>query len=301
MVPPFQELMLPMLRLAAESNGQPLAMKVAVEKLATAMGLSEEDRSELLPSGRQSRFTNRIAWAASHLRAAKLLESAGRGLVVITDRGKELLASNPPAINLRTLMQFPEFQEFRGGNNGEQVPDKEAESTDTPEEAIEKSYRALRAEIVADVLARLKTCTPAFFEQIVVQLVVRMGYGGSLKDAGEAVGKSHDGGIDGVIKQDKLGLDVVYLQAKRWENTVGRREVQQFAGALAGQQANRGVFITTSDFSSEAVAYAKQVATKIVLINGKQLAEYMFDHDLGVTTTLTLSLKKIDSDFFEEE
>jgi restriction system protein len=290
-----------MLRLAAESNGQPLAMKVAVEKLATAMGLSEEDRSELLPSGRQSRFTNRIAWAASHLRAAKLLESAGRGLVVITDRGKELLASNPPAINLKMLMQFPEFQEFRGDNNGEQVPDKEAESTDTPEEAIEKSYRALRAEIVADVLARLKTCTPAFFEQIVVQLVVRMGYGGSLKDAGQAVGKSHDGGIDGVIKQDKLGLDVVYLQAKRWENTVGRREVQQFAGALAGQQANRGVFITTSDFSSEAVAYAKQVATKIVLINGKQLAEYMFDHDLGVTTTLTLSLKKIDSDFFEEE
>jgi restriction system protein len=255
-VPPFQELMLPMLRLAAESNGQPLAMKVAVEKLATAMGLSEEDRSELLPSGRQSRFTNRIAWAASHLRAAKLLESAGRGLVVITDRGKELLASNPPAINLRTLMQFPEFQEFRGGNNGEQVPDKEAESTDTPEEAIEKSYRALRAEIVADVLARLKTCTPAFFEQIVVQLVVRMGYGGS----GEAVGKSHDGGIDGVIKQDKLGLDVVYLQAKRWENTVGRHEVQQFAGALAGQQANRGVFITTSDFSSEAVAYANKMS-----------------------------------------
>lgn len=291
-----------MLRLAAESNGQPLAIKVAVEKLATEMGLSEEDRSELLPSGRQSRFTNRVNWTASHLRAAKLFESAGRGLVVITDRGKELLASNPSGINLKTLMQYPEFQEFRGGSSdGDPAEAKEVESTDTPEEAIEKSYKALRAEIVADVLARLKTCTPAFFEQIVVQLVVRMGYGGSLKDAGQAVGKSHDGGIDGVIKQDKLGLDVVYLQAKRWENTVGRREVQQFAGALAGQQANRGVFITTSDFSSEAVAYAKQVATKIVLINGKQLAEYMFDHDLGVTSTLTLSLKKIDSDFFEEE
>lgn len=293
--------MLPMLRLAAESNGQPLAIKVAVEKLANEMGLSDEDRSELLPSGRQSRFTNRVNWTASHLRAAKLLESAGRGLVVITDRGKELLASNPPALNLKTLMQYPEFQEFRGGSNSDEIEEKQTGPTDTPEEAIEKSYKALRAEIVADVLARLKTCTPAFFEQIVVQLVVRMGYGGSLKDAGQAVGKSHDGGIDGVIKQDKLGLDVVYLQAKRWENTVGRREVQQFAGALAGQQANRGVFITTSDFSSEAVVYAKQVATKIVLINGKQLAEYMFDHDLGVTSTLTLSLKKIDSDFFEEE
>jgi restriction system protein len=293
--------MLPMLRLAAESNDQPLAIKVAVEKLAENMGLSEEDRSELLPSGRQSRFTNRVNWTASHLRAAKLLESVGRGLVVITDRGKELLSSNPPALNLKTLMQYPEFQEFRGVGNGDEVEEKETESTDTPEEAIEKSHKALRAEIVAEVLARLKTSTPAFFEQIVVQLVVRMGYGGSLKDAGQAVGKSHDGGIDGVIKQDKLGLDVVYLQAKRWENTVGRREVQQFAGALAGQQANRGVFITTSDFSSEAVAYAKQVATKIVLINGKQLAEYMFDHDLGVTSTLTLSLKKIDSDFFEEE
>jgi restriction system protein len=301
MVPPFQDIMLPMLRLAAESNGQPLAIKTAVEVIAGQMGLSEEDRTELLPSGRQSRFTNRVNWTASHLRAAKLLESAGRGLVVITDRGKELLASNPPAINLKTLMQFPEFQEFRGGGNGEVTEEKEAETTDTPEEAIEKSYKALRSEIVADVLARLKTCTPTFFEQIVVQLVVRMGYGGSLKDAGQAVGKSHDGGIDGVIKQDKLGLDVVYLQAKRWENTVGRREVQQFAGALAGQQANRGVFITTSDFSSEAVAYAKQVATKIVLMNGRQLAEYMFDHDLGVTSTLTLSLKKIDSDFFEEE
>jgi len=301
MVPGFQDIMLPMLRLAAESNGQPLAIKVAVEKLANEMGLSDEDRSELLPSGRQSRFTNRVNWTASHLRAAKLLESAGRGLVVITDRGKELLASNPPALNLKTLMQYPEFQEFRGGSNSDEIEEKQTGPTDTPEEAIEKSYKALRAEIVADVLARLKTCTPAFFEQIVVQLVVRMGYGGSLKDAGQAVGKSHDGGIDGVIKQDKLGLDVVYLQAKRWENTVGRREVQQFAGALAGQQANRGVFITTSDFSSEAVVYAKQVATKIVLINGKQLAEYMFDHDLGVTSTLTLSLKKIDSDFFEEE
>lgn len=300
MVPGFQDIMLPMLRLAAKSNGQPLAIKTAIEAIAQEMGLSEEDRSELLPSGRQSRFTNRTNWSASHLRAAKLLESAGRGLVVISDRGKQLLASNPPAVNLKLLMQYPEYQEFRAGSV-EPGEEKAPESADTPEEAIEESYKALRAEIVADVLARLKTCSPAFFEQIVVQLVVRMGYGGSIKDAGQAVGKSHDGGIDGVIKQDKLGLDVVYLQAKRWENTVGRREIQQFAGALAGQQANRGVFITTSDFSSEAVAYAKAVATKIVLINGQQLAEYMFDHDLGVTSTLTLSLKKIDSDFFEEE
>lgn len=220
--------------------------------------------------------------------------------MTITDRGRQLLNSNPPEINLKLLMQFSEFRDFRGGN-GEIPEPQELESTDTPEEAIESSYKAFRNEIVEELLARLKCCSPSFFEKIVVQLVVRMGYGGSLKDAGQAVGKSHDGGIDGVIKQDKLGLDVVYLQAKRWEATVGRREVQQFAGALAGQQANRGVFITTSDYSAEAVAYAKQVATKIILINGRQLAEYMFDHDLGVTTTLILALKKIDSDFFEEE
>jgi restriction system protein len=298
-VPPVQDIMLPLLRMANQANGQPVAIRNTVQKLADEMGLSDNDRTELLPSGRQSRFANRVTWAASHLRGAKVLESAGRGLVAITQRGKDLLASNLDSISLKVLGQFPDYHKWRNvaGEKDTPVPDAE----ESPEEEIERSYKALRAEIVAEVLARLKTCTPAFFEQIVVQLVVRMGYGGWLKDAGQAVGKSHDGGIDGVIKQDKLGLDVVYLQAKRWENTVGRREVQQFAGALAGQQANRGVFITTSDFSPEAVAYAKQVATKIVLINGKQLAEYMFDHDLGVTTTLTLSLKKIDSDFFEEE
>lgn len=299
MVPPFQDIMLPFLRFAEKANGQPIAIREAIPKIADEMGLSEEDRTELLPSGRQSRFSNRVNWVASHLRAARLLESVGRGLVVLTQRGKELLATNPAAVNLKTLDQYAEFREFRTGSDVKgETP---AVADETPEEAIERSYKALRAEIVAEVLARLKTCTPAFFEQIVVQLVVRMGYGGSLKDAGQAVGKSHDGGIDGVIKQDKLGLDVVYLQAKRWENTVGRREVQQFAGALAGQQANRGVFITTSDFSSEAIGFAKSIVTKIVLINGRQLAEYIFDHDLGVTSTLTLSLKKIDSDFFEEE
>jgi len=299
MVPPFQDIMLPLLRLAAESL-QPLPVRSAIESLAQHFSLTGVDREELLPSGRQARFTNRVNWAASHLRKAKLLESSGRGLVTITDRGKDLLATKPAEINLKLLMHFSEFREFRERSD-EEEQSTTPEPTDTPEEAIEKSYKALRNEIVEEILVRLKSCSPAFFEQIVVQLVVRMGYGGSLKDAGQAVGKSHDGGIDGVIKQDKLGLDVVYLQAKRWENTVGRRDVQQFAGALAGQQANRGVFITTSDYSSEAVAYAKQVATKIILINGRQLAEYMFDHDLGVTSTLMLSLKKIDSDFFEEE
>jgi restriction system protein len=301
MVPGFQDIMLPLLRLVENAHGQPVMTKEALPQLADQLGLSDDDRNELLPSGRQSRFANRVAWAASHLRAARILESAGRGLIVLTQRGMDILASNPPAVNLKVLGQFPEYLEFRAGSGEKDSTPLEVADEETPEEAIEKFYKALRGEIVSEILSRLKACTPAFFEQIVVQLVVRLGYGGSLKDAGQAVGKSHDGGIDGVIKQDKLGLDVVYLQAKRWDNTVGRPHVQQFAGALAGQQANRGVFITTSDFSADAVAYAKQVATKIVLINGKQLAEYMFDHDLGVTNTLTLSLKKIDSDFFEEE
>ena len=293
--------MLPLLRISAEANGNSLAIKNAIESIAHQMGLSEDDRTELLPSGRQSRFTNRVNWAASYLRKAGLIETVGRGLVKITERGVKFLSTNPPSIDIRKLSQYPEFMAFRGEADS-WVPESDEKSLDqTPEEEIEKSYRALRGEIVEEILNRLKGCSPSFFEQIVVQLVVRMGYGGSLKDAGQAVGKSHDGGIDGVIKQDKLGLDFIYIQAKRWESTVGRREIQQFAGALAGQQANRGVFITTSDYSSEAVAYAKQVATKIVLINGQQLAEYMFDHDLGVGTTLTLSLKKIDSDFFEEE
>ena len=302
-VPDFQTCMLPLLYLAQGHADSPVAIREAVEKLADQFHLTPEDRTELLDSGKQRRFDNRVNWACSYLRKAGLLQSAGRGLFQITERGNAVLAEKPQRVDIRFLSQFPEIQEFRQRKETDDVcVEKLVETSTTPEETLEAAYKELRAALASDILEKLKACSPGFFERTVVQLLVQMGYGGSFADAAKAVGGSGDGGIDGVIKQDRLGLDAVYLQAKRWgDNTVGRREIQQFAGALQGQKANKGVFITTSTFTREAVEFARHLSIKIVLIDGYQLSELMIDHGLGVSEAASYSVKRIDSDYFTEE
>nr|VFJ44603.1 MAG: restriction system protein [Candidatus Kentron sp. FW]VFJ54189.1 MAG: restriction system protein [Candidatus Kentron sp. FW] len=281
-----------------------------VEILARELELSEGDLEEMLPSGVQSKFYNRVGWAATYMKNAALLEPTRRGFYRITARGKALLDEKPEAIDVKFLQQYPEFIEFRqrkgtrGGNKDASTPTGKLPgdiSTVTPSEALENAYEDLRGELAGDLLSRLKKTSPSFFERVVVELLVKMGYGGSRADAGKAIGKSGDGSIDGIIKEDKLGLDVVYVQAKRWDNTpVGSPDVMQFSGALQGQRANKGVFITTSQFTEEARNYVSRIGSKIVLIDGDQLTSLMIDHDVGVSTVSLYPVKKIDSDYFDE-
>jgi restriction system protein len=241
------------------------------------------------------------------MKKARLLETTRRGYYSITQRGLDLLKKKPQKINVKLLAQYPEFQEFqslKGTRSGDKEKDTEVSldfAGTTPSEALEKSYESLRDDLADELLSKLKQVTPAFFERIVVELLVKMGYGGSRADAGKAIGRSGDGGIDGIIKEDKLGLDVVYIQAKRWDsNSVGRPDVMQFAGALQAQKANKGIFITTSRFTDESRSYVAQIGSKIVLIDGEQLAQLMIDSDVGVSTVSLYPVKKIDSDYFDE-
>jgi restriction system protein len=303
-VPEFQSFMLPMVQLA--SDGQPHSLAEARDLLARQFALSEDDLRELLPSGRQSRFSNRVAWAKAHLEHAGVLDSPKRGHFVITDRGRQLLAEGLSRIDMRVLDRFPEFREFRSGartgGNGADAETTQATETDTPEERLEQAFQSIRAELAKELLDRVKAASPAFFEQLVVELLLKMGYGRSRQDAGRAIGASGDEGIDGLISEDRLGLDTIYIQAKKWqENPVGRPEIQKFVGALHGKRARKGVFITTATFTSEAVDYVSRIDPRVVLIDGKQLAEYMLDYNLGVTVRATFDLKRIDSDFFLEE
>ena len=261
----------------------------------------------MLPSGIQPTFVNRVGWASTYMKKAGLLEATRRGFYRITPRGKELLKKEPKIINVKLLKQYPEFLEFqqlKGTRSSEKAKDlREAPDTftATPSEALETAYENLRDELADELLARLKKSSPSFFERVVVELLVKMGYGGSRADAGKAIGKSGDGGIDGIIKEDKLGLDVVYIQAKRWENNpVGRPEVMQFAGALQAQKANKGIFITTSRFTDDARSYVSQIGSKIVLIDGEQLTSLMIEHDVGVSMVSMYPVRKIDTDYFDE-
>ena len=300
-IPDFQSIMLPLVRHCGD--GQEHATSDTVEALATEFSLSEDERKALLPSGVQEIFVNRVAWAKSHLKMAGLLESPRRGVFKITPRGQDVLQKKPTAINLKFLHQFPEYVQFRSIRRTKAETSDEADNghTGTPEESLEVAYAKIRDDLAVDILQRLKICSPAFFERLVVEVIVKMGYGGSRQDAGKAIGRSGDGGIDGMIKEDKLGLDAIYIQAKRWENTVGRPEIQKFVGALTGQRARKGLFITTSDYSGEAHDYVSRIETKVVLIDGETLAQLMIDHNVGVSTITTYELKKIDTDYFTEE
>jgi len=305
-IPDYQSVMLPLLRFAAEKKAETTTGE-AVEVLSKEFSLTDEDLRELLPSGIQSTFINRVGWAATYMKKAGLLESTRRGYFLITSRGQELLRKQPKAINVKLLKQYPEFLEFqqlKGTRSGEKiivVGGTTDISTATPSEALEAAYENLRNELADELLARLKKSSPSFFERAVVELLVKMGYGGSRSDAGKAIGKSGDGGIDGIIKEDKLGLDVVYIQAKRWDNNpVGRPDVMQFAGALQAQKANKGIFITTSRFTDDARSYVLQIGSKIVLIDGEHLTNLMIENDVGVSVVSMYPVKKIDADYFDE-
>ncbi len=306
-VPDFQSLMLPLLELLGDEREHRFVD--VVEALADEFALSEEERSQMLPSGRDRLVRNRVGWARTYLGKAGLLGAARRGFLQITDRGREVLASDPGRVDMKFLERFPEFRQFRELRHGRSdclpenaSPSVASTSADaTPEEALDASYQRLRGELESEILDQVKACSPSFFERLVVELLVKMGYGGSLVDAGQAVGRSGDGGIDGIIKEDRLGLDVIYLQAKRWESSVGRPEVQKFAGALQGHRARKGVLITTSSFTREALEFARSIDNKIVLIDGITLAQLMADHDLGVANVRSYEIKRIDSDYFSEE
>lgn len=302
-IPDYQSLMLPLLTLAADREEH--SIREAREHLAATLGLTGDERAELLPSGRQPVFDNRVAWAKTYLQQAGLLNGTRRAHFEITDRGRQVLAEGPATIDTKLLDRFPEFVEFRtpGKKNGEGETGGSEESceTATPEEMLESAHQQIRGDLAADLLKRIKAAPPSFFEHLVVELLVRMGYGGSRKEAGKALGKSGDEGIDGIINEDRLGLDTIYLQAKRWEGTVGRPEIQKFVGALHGKRARKGVFITTSTYSGEARDYVVHIDPRVVLIDGGELAELMIDFGLGVTTTATYEVKRVDSDYFGDE
>jgi restriction system protein len=297
-IPDYQSLMLPLLHLAQDQ--QEHKFRDAVEMLAHEFNLSDDERSELLPSGSQFVFSNRVGWARTYLKQAGLLDSPKRGSLRITQAGLDLLNSNPTVVDNSTLENYPAFIEFKSRRRETTIDQPEVLSNETPEDALASAYKKLRLDIESELLDVVKTASPSFFERLVVDLLVKIGYGGNRQDAASAVGKSGDGGIDGIIKEDRLGLDVIYIQAKRWENTVGRPDIQKFAGALQGQRAKKGIFITTSSFSGESREYVKYIDTRIILIDGAQLVGLMVDNNVGVSTAGIYEVKKIDSDYFEE-
>ena len=301
-IPDFQSLMLPLLE--AVRDGGEHQTKSLVETLAKRYQLTKEERAQLLPIGKSPTFDNRVGWAKTYLKKAGLLEQPKRSFINISKRGLDVLAKAPLVINMKYLEQFPEYISFKE-NEQEKQPSNQQNLTDvyedTPEELLEKSHQKLVNSLADELLENIKACSPSFFERLVVELLLAMGYGGTRADAGRAIGQSGDGGIDGIIDEDKLGLDSIYIQAKRWEGTVGSPEIQKFVGALQGNRAHKGVFITTSDFSKQAQEYVKNINNKVVLINGFTLARLMIENDVGVSTGTTYKVKKIDSDYFVDE
>lgn len=299
-IPDYQSLILPTLRFY--SDGQEHSFRDAIEALATELNLTEQELKEMLPSGQQEIFNNRVGWARTYLKKAALIVATRRGFSKISQRGIDILKKNPKRIDARYLEQFEEFKAFRVLRHMKEDSEYELGANDkTPEESLEMIYQKIRTDLASEILQQMKDCSPNFFEKLVIEVIVKMGYGGTRQDAGKAIGKSRDGGIDGIIKEDKLGLDTIYIQAKRWDNTVGRPEIQKFVGALTGQRAKKGLFISTSKFSNDAIDYVDRIDTKIVLIDGETLAQLMIDYNVGVSTTGIFELKRIDLDYFSEE
>jgi restriction system protein len=293
--------MLPFLKLLKDGNEH--SLREAYQVLPDMMNISEEEKREYLPSGKQPIVHNRIGWARTYLKKAKLITTTRRGHFIITDRGKEVIQSNPDKIDNDFLMQFPEFQEFKTTRNDQDEEGTASVKTfdeKNPEELLEYAYEEMNNELAQELLDTIKTASPSFFEKLVLDLLLKMGYGGSRRDAGQSIGRSGDEGIDGIIKEDRFGLDVIYIQAKRWENVIGRPEIQKFAGALQGQRAKKGIFITTSDFTKEAYGFVSNIESKIVLINGETLTKLMIEHNVGVSPVSSYEIKRIDNDYFEE-
>lgn len=295
--------MLPLLKFA--SDGHLHHVRDLRGPMADLFSLTAAERKELLPSGKQAIFDNRVGWARTYLTKAGLLSSPRRSHFQLTERGKQVLGEQPAAVNIDYLERFPEFIEFRSKGReraGVEIPEShETIGEVSPEEAVERAHQILRSNLAAEVLETVKSRSATFFEGLVVDLLVKMGYGGTRREAGQAIGRSNDGGIDGIIKEDRLGLDIIYIQAKRWNGPVGRPEIQKFAGALQGQRAKKGIFLTTSSFTREAQEFVGAIDSKIILIDGVTLADYMIDHNVGVTTEATFEVKRIDGDYFIED
>ncbi len=309
-IPEFNAIKAPALQFFVD--GRPRRASAIYGELGDHFGLTAEDRAEILPSGAQRRWENRVLWALYDLYRAGLLERPRRGTYVITDSGRRVAEQKPKVIDREFLMQFPQFVQWvqatatpkttaPSGDAPEVTPAEGAGAVRTPEETIDAAYQVLQGALKKDVLELVKRMDPLRFEQLVLDLLVAMGYGGSREEAARVTKASHDEGIDGVINEDRLGLDVIYLQAKRWQQTVGRKEIQSFVGALAGQQANKGIFITTSDFADTAVHYARKVPQKVILIDGDRLADLMIQHNIGVSRSHAYEVKHVDSDYFEIE
>jgi restriction system protein len=302
-IPDYQTIMLPFLRTIADGEIHPI--RDTTKLLAAYFKLTEDELAERLPSDTDFLFRNRVAWARTYLKKAGLIETVARGQDRISPTGKEVLKSPPSKINVGFLKQFAAFSASPASAGSDGQEDAHADSMlseekETPREILEDAYRRIKQDLEDELLQTIRAATPAFFERLVVDLLVAMGYGGSLKDAGQAVGKSGDNGVDGIIKEDRLGLDALYIQAKKWTGQVGRPDVQAFAGSLEGHRARKGVFITTSQFSKEAQEYVTRIEKRIVLIDGKQLAQFMVDFGVGVTADETYVVKKLDPDYFEE-
>ncbi|MXZ19115.1 MAG: restriction endonuclease [Caldilineaceae bacterium SB0665_bin_25] len=298
-IPTMFDLTLPVLELLGD--GEIYHNSVLADQLAQRFNLTEAERNERTSSG-QRRFANRISWARIELKNAVLLEYTRPGTSRITDRGRQVLVDKPHRIDRPFLSKFEEYRHTQSKDiNGSDNDSPNGEDEDTPEENLKAAYETIRSCLANEIIEIVRNCSPSFFEQLVVDVLVGMGYGGSREEAGKAVGGSNDGGIDGIINEDRLGLDVIYIQAKRWENSVAKPEIQKFAGALAGQKAGKGVFITTSSFTSGAQEYIKTVGTRIILMDGRQLADFMIDYNVGVTTEATYELKRIDAAYFEDE
>jgi restriction system protein len=301
-IPDFQSAMLPLLK--SISDGNIHEVKTIKQKLAAEFNLTELELIKMLPSGRAKLFDNRLGWANFYLKKAGLIVSNERGKFQITDEGKKFLAKKPDKIKVSTLKQFRTFQEFqidKKVSSTEDIEQKSENETISPEEKMDEGYTQYSNEIMGEILKKIIGCSPSFFESLVVDLLINMGYGGSRKDAGEAIGRSGDGGIDGLIKEDKLGLDTIYIQAKKYDkSSIPISDVRDFAGSLLSKKAKKGIFITTSDFPDSAHEFVKSIEPKIVLINGSQLVAYMYQYNIGVSTKSVYEIKNIDHDYFEE-
>lgn len=301
-IPDYQSIMLPLLKFAGDKKEH--SIREAIDHIADLFKLSEEQKKEVLPSGRSYIIDNRVGWARTYLKKAELLEDTRRSHFRITEEGLGVLVKSPTEINIKFLQQFTGFNEFRkkkddGEDEQEQVIQED--SSQTPQELLEYGYQKIKRDLAQELIESVKKASPRFFEQLVVELLLKMGYGGSLKDAGKAIGQSGDGGIDGIIKEDKLGLDVIYIQAKRWENVVGEPVIRNFVGSLVRNHANKGVLITTSYFTNDAKEYVNNIPHKVSLINGEMLAQLMIENNVGVSGVINYEVKKIDSDYFIEE
>ena len=295
--------MLPLLQFFGDTKEHPT--QETADFLGTHFSLTESEKKEKLPSGTQTVFLNRLYWARIYLNEAALIERPKKGTYKITQEGMNVLAKRPEKITIQFLKQFPSFLEFKARHHekpgAETGGDSSVDSKTTPLESFEAAYQSIKENLAAELLQTVKESSPSFFERLVVDLLVKMGYGGTLKDAGQAIGKSGDGGIDGIIKEDRLGLDTIYIQAKKWDSVVGRPEIQKFAGALQGNRAKKGIFLTTANYSKDAVDFASRIDSKIILIDGETLVDFMIDHSVGVSAVANYEIKKIDSDYFVEE